>query len=395
MEKSKKIKKFIIWGGWYGSRNIGDQLLLISISDMLFKTFNNCELTILTAKPELVKEYFSIDDNSTVCIIKPRSQLLKMVSKIKSCDLFIFGGGVPFFNQIRQVLNMLVILILTKIFKKLIFLWCVSSYSINNKIARFIYRKIIDSAIEITCRDKYTKSIFTSFGTSKKLDIIPDPVFSMKNFEEEEARTLLTKYIPLFENMKLFALTPRTLRTKDFEAQTHYNIKTEDDINHQIELYSIALDWLVENGFTPIFIPMNTNPPDDDLIIFREIIEKSKHPQHAYRISEAIPPRAAPSIYSFCYGSLVSRVHGSITSFLGECPPIMYAFESKHLGVMESMGLDDLISRVDSDPKNIVQLLEYLIQNRHTIIEKIKIEKQNLAKRAWNPISTISRIVGD
>jgi len=30
-----KLKRIIFWGGWYGSRNIGDRLLLISITDLL------------------------------------------------------------------------------------------------------------------------------------------------------------------------------------------------------------------------------------------------------------------------------------------------------------------------------------------------------------------------
>ena len=30
-------KKIVIWGAWYGSRNVGDQLLLLAITDILYQ----------------------------------------------------------------------------------------------------------------------------------------------------------------------------------------------------------------------------------------------------------------------------------------------------------------------------------------------------------------------
>ena len=150
------------------------------------------------------------------------------------------------------------------------------------------------------------------------------------------------KYVSASKCFKLFALTPRTLRIRNVEAQTHYTEKTVEDILHQVNVYSIALDWLVNNGYTPVFIPMNTYPPDDDRIIAKQIIENSKLGKQAILIDEIVMPRTAPGLYSVCDGSMVSRVHGSITSFLGECPPIMYGFEKKHIGIMELMELEAL-----------------------------------------------------
>lgn len=252
---------------------------------------------------------------------------------------------------------------------------------------------VIDGGKIITCRDKYTVNIFTSLGIKRIPEIVKDPAFTLKDIDYEDAARLIAKYSPGMTNSKLFALTPRTLRTRNAEAQTHYNEKTLEEIQHQFDVYSIALDWLVANGFTPIFIPMNTYPPDDDRIIVKQITEKSKWGNLAIVIDEIVMPRTAPALYSVCKGSLVSRVHGSITSFLGNCPPIMYAFEKKHKGIMEAMELDALIFDVDNEPHAIIPLLEFLEDNRENIMEKMEINKRILDKKAHVPCEYIKNIL--
>jgi len=220
--------------------------------------------------------------------------------------------------------------------------------------------------------------------------MVQDPVFTLHNIDYEDAARLMSKYVPASRRSRLFALTPRTLRGRSVEAQTHYNEKTAKEIQHQFEVYSIAFDWLVENGFTPIFIPMNTYPPDDDRIVAKQITENSKWGKQAIIIDEIVMPRTAPGLYSVCEGSLVSRVHGSITSFLGECPPIMYGFETKHKGIMESMELDALIFDIGREPQAIIPMLEFLENNRISIKEKMQINKKLFDEKAHIPCEYIN-----
>jgi polysaccharide pyruvyl transferase WcaK-like protein len=395
MVDKRKIKRFVVWGGWYGSRNIGDRLLLLTITDMLYEAFDECHVTILSANPQFVNEYFHDRSNSQYQIIKPKKDFLKLLFQIATCDLVIFGGAVPFFDQYKQALNMAMIVFIARIFNKPYYLWCTSSYQIRRKINRSIYRKVIAGAKKITCRDKYTVNIFSSLGIKQEPEIVQDPVFTLHNIDYEDAARLMSKYVPASRRSRLFALTPRTLRGRSVEAQTHYNEKTAKEIQHQFEVYSIAFDWLVENGFTPIFIPMNTYPPDDDRIVAKQITENSKWGKQAIIIDEIVMPRTAPGLYSVCEGSLVSRVHGSITSFLGECPPIMYGFETKHKGIMESMELDALIFDIGREPQAIIPMLEFLENNRISIKEKMQINKKLFDEKAHIPCEYINGFLGN
>ncbi len=367
---------------------------MLTITDMLYEAFDDCHVTILSANPQFVNEYFHTKSNSQYQIIKPKKNFLKLLFKIATCDLLIFGGAVPFFDQYKQAINMAIMVFLARIFNKPYYLWCTSSYQIRRKINQFIYRKVIAGAKKITCRDKYTVKVFSSLGIKQETEIVQDPVFTLNNIDYKDATRLMGKYVSASKCFKLFALTPRTLRIRNVEAQTHYTEKTVEDILHQVNVYSIALDWLVNNGYTPVFIPMNTYPPDDDRIIAKQIIENSKLGKQAILIDEIVMPRTAPGLYSVCDGSMVSRVHGSITSFLGECPPIMYGFEKKHIGIMESMELEALIFDTRSEPHAIIPMLESLENNRIKIREKMQINKNLFEEKAHAPVEYIKEQFG-
>ena len=149
--------------------------------------------------------------------------------------------------------------------------------------------------MKVTCRDQYTYNIFSGLGIVHEPEIVKDPVFSLKKYDQADAERIIHKYVPKLDHPTLFALTPRTLRTKNAEAQTHYNEKTIEEIQHQFEVYSIAMDWLLDKGYTPIFIPMNTYFPDDDRIIAKKIIEGSKKGKDIILIDEIVMPRTAPA----------------------------------------------------------------------------------------------------
>ncbi len=166
----------------------------------------------------------------------------------------------------------------------------------------------------------------------------------------------------------LIALMPRTLRGRENKNQTHYTIQSEEDFDREIISFSAALDWSWENGFQPIFIPMNTRGEDDDRKAANLSVQKAKYGQYALLIDEEIRPQDAMRILYDCQASFSARVHGSILSAISGCPIMMYAFQPKHEGIMFEMDLQDFVLK----PKNAsiettCLLLETLVKNRDQI----------------------------
>ena len=353
-------KRIILWGGWYGSRNVGDRALLLAITDMLQESLNKVRFIALSATPSEVYRYTKEDSNLGIEAIRTKD-LLKVIIQIAKADLFIFGGAVPFFDKFNQLTAMLGLTFFARLFKTPYFLWSVSSQPISSRLAKTIFQFVRSGASRITYRDEHTRVLFKECGvTDENMTKVADSVFALRSGNKKEALVLLENAGWLTENTRPFvALTPRSLRHKDGEAETHYNPQSGIYYQHEIETFSMVLDWLWENSYQPIFVPMNTMMPDDDRSASRLIMEQAKYGENALIIDQEIPPRLAVPIYEHCEMSFVSRVHGSITSFISGCPPVMYAFDKKHGGIMETMGLGEFIfDPKQNTPREAVALIE-------------------------------------
>ncbi len=339
-----KRKQIILWGGWYGSKNVGDQALLLAITDLLGHTYPDAIFTVLTDNPDHVHQYASRDSIFDIRAINTRKEFSKVIRAFRKSDLFIFGGAVPFFDYTPQVVTILILWLMTRFFRVPYFLWSVSSQEINSNFTKKIFGWVLEYAVGVTCRDEFTRQLFLSCGLpSERIAITGDSVFLMRTDPADTVIDLLHRAGWQPGDRPLAALTPRTLRIPDGESETHYTLKTIDQFEKEIDVYAAVLDYLWEQGYQPLFIPMNTVEPDDDRYASRMIMAKARNGKSALMIDEEIYPRAASALYQHCHMSLVSRVHGSILSLKANCPVVMYAFDQKHVGIMQEMGLADYI----------------------------------------------------
>jgi polysaccharide pyruvyl transferase WcaK-like protein len=388
-------KNIVLWGAWYGSRNVGDQLLLLAISDILYNhVTNDIRFTVLTDNAPWIEEYTSQESQCDIVAIQSRQEINKVIKAVKNSDIFIIGGGVPFFEKTSHVFVMFFLISLVRIFGKPYLFWSVSSQVIQSKFALLVYRWILGGTTLITYRDNATQDLFASCGVQfVNMQHVPDSGFTLDWDQGSNGIEILKRAGWKPDDRPLVALTPRSLRIADGESETHYQINSYKQYQQEIDCYIAAYDWLWENGYQPIFIPMNTVAPDDDLSAARKIIARSKFGKHAFVIEESIRPRIAPGIYRQCLVSFVARVHGSITSMLGNCPMMMFSFAPKHAGIMEMMGMEDYILSLDiATPLNSVNMLEDLISHRESLQQKMELRLPELQKDALIPAHIIQKI---
>ena len=389
-------KRIILWGGWYGSRNIGDRALLLAITDMLHQALGDVHFIVLSAKPSEVYRYTKEDSDLNIEVIRTKD-LLKVIIQIVKADLFIFGGAVPFFDKFGQLSAMLGLTFFARLFKTPYFLWSVSSQPISSWLAQKVFRFVLSGAEGITYRDEHTRTLFRKCGVSdENMDKVVDAVFSLRSGEKKDALVLLEKAGCKTESSRsLVALTPRSLRQKDGEAETHYSPQSDSQYQHQIDSFANVLDWLWENNYQPIFIPMNTVSPDDDRSASKLIMKQAKHGGNALIVDQEISPRLAVPMYGICEMSFVSRVHGSITSFIGGCPPMMYAFDKKHKGIMDTMELGEFILHPERDaPEKAVFLVKQMLNKDVAWKAELKEKYQTLNQDSFIPKKMIFKLIG-
>ena len=383
-------KRIILWGGWYGSKNVGDQALLLSITDLLGEMIEHAEFVVITDNPAQVLENTKRDSAHTFLPLHTRGQFLGIVKAFTKADMFIFGGGVPFYDDWLHSAAIAVLVTLSRMFRVPCVLWSVSSQRIRSSLTRLTLRYLLSAASVITYRDLHTGQLFRECGANDKhMQLTPDSAFSLRLNDKQQAREILERAGWSLEHSRpLVALTPRLLRGSDGEAHIHYQPQAVSDRHKEIDVFATILDWLWESGYQPIFVPMNTVMPDDDRVASQEIVSKAKYGKHALLIDEQINPRDAANVYHFCEAAFVSRVHGAVTAFLGGCPILMYAFDLKHGGIMEQMELSDYIFNPKSEsPIDAVRMLDEILQSRSRIIaqmekkargvnEQVKVQKE-------------------
>ena len=361
-KESSSSKHVSIWGAWYGSRNVGDQALLLTIADILTCELGDVRFTVFTDDPAHVNSYARSESDCTINAIHSRRQLYRVAHTLAACDLLIFGGGVPFYAEREHLAAMGLLVGMARAFHTPYMTWTVSSQVVGDRLAKRLFKWVLDGASAITYRDEHTRQLFESCGVDRPMYLAGDSGFWLRAANDEAAQEVIRRSGMRYEERPLVALTPRTLRGRDGDAQKHYNIKTPEQYQQEVSCFVAALDWLWEHGYQPILAPMNTAAPDDDRIAARCIIEQSRHGSHAMLIDEEIRPRMAPAIYRQCRASFVARVHGSITSMVAQCPVMMYAFAPKHAGIMKAMDLADysLLEETTTPAKTVGRLADLL-----------------------------------
>lgn len=388
------VKNVVLWGGWYGSHNIGDQALMLTIVDLLGKVVKDVRFTVLSDNPDHVRRYGNEESGFPVEALHNRRNLPTVLRRLASSDLLIFGGGTPFFDERKHILAMLLIIGAAKLGRTPYMTWSVSSQEVHDPWARKMFRWVLNGAAAITYRDQHTLDLFNACRVTRPMHLVGDSVFWLDPVDGGQVDAMIARAGQRDSSRPLVALTPRTLRSRDGDAETHYRPKSAAQYEQEIQCFTAALDWIWEQGYQPIFISMNTVAPDDDRIAAREIIACAKHGQHALLVDEDIRPRLSPNFYRRCEFSFVARVHGSVTSAIGGCPPVMYAFAPKHAGIMATMGLQNYtLAEAQATPETTVAMLENIRAHREVTQQALADRLEVLRQEALLPAQLCAEIM--
>lgn len=343
-ELKNRTKNLMIWGGWYGSRNLGDRALLVSIIDAIVSTnkgpFN---FIVPSAAPSLVNEYLFEINSENIETIDPKRNSFLFIKSLYSLDWMIFGGAVPFYDDFLHSFMILIFAVASKVFHFPILLWSVSSQKIKDPFTKFVIFQVVKQSKYLSVRDLPTKELLVGCGAlAENVHLLPDPVIGMEDRHHNRSRSFEDLRANAQKGKKYFGLVPRTLRGSDGESHTHYSPMSPEKHQIEVDVFAEVVDHLVQRGYTPVLFPMNIDPPDDDRIAIRDILVNAKHGDWAETILESIFPKEVTDLWDLMDGAIVARIHGGITALRCGVPIIMYSFDQKHKGLMEALNMTDL-----------------------------------------------------
>jgi len=179
------MKKIAIIGN-YGAGNIGDELILRGLLEIVGKKFPGAKITVMSANPEQTSlehkvascHKFPAGLKSFFAFFKTRKYTIPV---LKEADFVIFGGGGLFggpedrANYIWALQALWVML-----YRKKLIIFGQSLGPPKNSKIKYLVKKIFAYASKIYVRDKFSANLIRELLPMTRVTVLPDCAFATK-----------------------------------------------------------------------------------------------------------------------------------------------------------------------------------------------------------------------
>ena len=166
-QNNKKVTIF----GYFGFKNLGDELILLSLVQNLK---NRADITVLSKRPRETAGELGVRAVNRWNPFSAARQIL--ASKT------VLGGGGGLFQNKTSTLSLfyyLSLIVLAKIFSKRVVLLSQGIGPIHGRTARAVSRRILELADVITVRDRGSYEALKALGVKKEARVTGDAVFAL------------------------------------------------------------------------------------------------------------------------------------------------------------------------------------------------------------------------
>jgi len=380
-----EVKQKFVLCGHYGSTNLGDEAIGLSIVHSIHNKYPQAEIVVLSYDRQRSKDFY--DKYAPELKIKTayliplgirsflrgvfKGELWHTLRQIKTCDRFILGGGGLFTDErLFAVLLWGLQAHFAYKFKKPVYIIGQSVGPIRTKIGRWIVKKIFSKATYINLRDEESKKLLERLKIEKEILVTCDPVFALdfdKKFDQKFIYRELNKKVEQEGYSGYFLCTIRPW-TRNFEKLYTKFIQSIEEIRAKYQLL-------------PVFIPFQVINDNDRSILDKFIDQKTfkskmvilEYEENIYEIMDVF------SHAKFTFGM---RLHSLLFSFIVGCPFIAIAYSEKIQNFLKMTGFENYIIK-SFDKNNIFPLVDNIIQESNSLNLKLK-EKAYFLAQKWN-----------
>ena len=208
--RPSEVSSCLIWGGWYGSRNIGDTAILLGLKDLIGQANPDHEVYVRALSTD-------VDYTCTNAVTGVRALIKSDVFRIwpwlhilrvfRSVDKVIVSGGTPVFDSSHAI--RILYLLLPVLFRKPFVVFGAGVKPIRSWYGRCYLRFFLRKAKFISVRDQDSKRILEDLGLDG-VQLTGDSAFFAKPAPRNDIDELLQRY-GVKPNEKVLVVAPRLL----------------------------------------------------------------------------------------------------------------------------------------------------------------------------------------
>jgi len=324
--------RMLVFGGWFGSGNVGDDAILIGLRNVFHEAAPDVELVALSTDPMYTKRVCGVE---SVRLRGPRSTLggglKEYLPAFREVDGCLISGGTPFYDYGH--LSRGIHVGLPIILDKKIFCFGVGAKPITSPLGVRFMRLLLGRTSLVSARDDPSRRILQGFTTSP-VALTGDSALLMQPAREEAARRLLERAGVEVEEPAV-AVCPRLLST---DYRSHYHDEVEASTIDLIrESIAYAADRLLQDGYQVVFLPMHVAAPDDDRAEIRDILKRISS-RGARVVADWVHPREMMAALGLMRLVIGLRLHSLVLTASRGVPIASIGYDAKIDGFMELVG---------------------------------------------------------
>lgn len=368
----------VVLCGHYGSTNIGDEAIGLSIVQKLIKIHPDSKIVILSYDPKRTRNFYKKHlpgkHISSVYLLPMgirslfrgifKGELWHTLKQIRNCDKFILGGGGLFTDErLFAVFLWGIHAFFAYKYKKPVYMIGQSVGPLNTKIGKWITKKVFSKASGIILRDKASKEVLTKIGVDSLINVSTDPAIGLKIDKKNELFEIGEKLNNNLEQKGYKGYFIYSIRpwTKKFEYMYKNIIQTVQLISEKYKL-------------VPVFIPFQLIK-ENDIKILNKIVEQNRVKAKIMPIKHTDDLFHILGIISGAKFTLGVRLHSLIFSYITRTPFIGIVYSSKVRNFMSEVDLSEYMVNADikimKKNKQLMNKIDELIKNRDNIRKKI------------------------
>jgi polysaccharide pyruvyl transferase WcaK-like protein len=332
------VPSFLIWGGWNGSRNIGDDAILLGLREIIRRVNPGRDLYIRALTTD-ADQTASLGVTGERALIKSEAvqpwAWARVLRAFARADHVVVSGGTPVFDSSHAIRTLY--LVLPIVLQKPFVVFGAGVKPLTSTYGRRVIPLLLRRARSITVRDEDSLSILSKLDVPR-VQLTADSAFFAQPAEERVVAQLLSGY-GVRTDESLLVVSPRLLSPERKRLYLQETMGPEL-IRDAPATIAAAIDRVAARVDRVVFMAMHYHGPDSDLRIIRDILERVKA-SNAIVIDRELTPDLAIGLFRRARLTLAMRLHALLLSASMGTPVVGIAYEQKVKSLFGMLQMDE------------------------------------------------------
>ena len=390
LHRPAHVPAFLVWGGWYGSRNIGDDAILLGLRELILRVNRGRDLYIraLTTDADQTSAFGVTGERA---LVKPELfqpwAWLRVLRTFARADRVIVSGGTPVFDSSHAIRTLY--LTLPLLFGKPFVVFGAGVKPLRSAYGRAAVPRLLRHARYISVRDEDSRRILTELGVPN-VQLTADSAFFAQP-ASDAAVTALLAGLGIGADESLLVVSPRLLspERKRLYLQEAMDAALVRDTPGRI---AAAVDRLAPRVGRVVVMAMHFHGPDSDVPIIREIMARVTA-RNVVFLDRELTPDVAIGLFRRARLVLAVRLHALLLSASMGTPVVGIAYEQKVRSLFGVLGLDDYCHDLfHLDPGALAATAERALGSEDAIRRHLQQRVGELRERVLRSAETALRL---